>query len=492
MWAHLKSLSKQTIVYGGGLLLKRGIGFFMIPVYTHYMNPEEYGLLELLELTGFIAAFFIGFGMLQAVYRFHADVESPQEQRIVKTNAVMTVIVMGGVVTLGLLAASPWIARLAAGKAEISPLVVLLLLGVFVSEIGQLLLGFFRVERRPIAYVAYSLSSTAVSLTLNIVFLVGLSMGVRGILLSTLISGALLMIVLLATFYRGGGWKVDFELIRRMFSYCLPFIPTGLMAFTVNFSDRYFLRVFTDMGTVGVYALGYKLAMIVGFLVGTPFGLVWKAQAFEIAKDPNAQTTYGRVMTYYTGALLAVCAVISVGARELVAIMAAPEYARAASIVPIIAWSTVFLTLDSMVQVGILLKKRTMWLPVIYAGTMGVNVGLNFLLIPRMGMMGAAWATVAALFFQIAAGYVVASRLYPIRYEWRRLIGMSAGVLLAQALAGFVPEWGHVASLAVKGGILVGLAAILFALPGFLLPDERALLARLVGRIRRRGAGPQP
>jgi O-antigen/teichoic acid export membrane protein len=492
VWHHLKSLSKQTIVYGGGLLLKRGIGFFMIPVYTHYMNPSEYGLLEILELTGFIAAFFVGFGMLQAAYRFHADVEGAEAQRSVKTNAVLTVVVLGTAVTLGLLAVSPWIARISAGKAELAPLVVLLLLGVFVNELSQLLLGFFRLEARPVAYVVYSLSSTAVNLTLNIVFLVGLAMGPRGILLSTLISGFLLVVVLMARFLPGGGWEVDFKLMRRMFAYCLPFIPTGLMAFTVNFSDRYFLRAFTDMSTVGVYALGYKLGMIGGFLVGAPFALVWKAQAFEIAKEPNAQITYARVMTYYTAALLAVCAVLSVSAREIVALMAAPEYARAASIVPIIAWSTVFLAQESVVQVGTLLKKRTVWLPVIYAGTMIINVGLNLLLIPHMGMMGAAWATVAALFFQVAMGYVVANRFYPIRYEWRRLIAMAGVVLLAQAVASVVPAWAPVGSLALKGVILAGLAAALLALPGFLLRDERTLLSNLLGRVVRRSEGASP
>jgi O-antigen/teichoic acid export membrane protein len=492
VWHHLKSLSKQTVVYGGGLLLKRGIGFFMIPVYTRYMNPSEYGLLELLELTGFIAAFFVGFGMLQAAYRFHADVQGAEAQRRVKTNAVLTVVVLGAAVTLGLVAASPLIARIAAGKAELAPLVVLLLLGVFVSEVAQLLLGFFRVEARPVAYVLYSLASTAVTLTLNIVFLVGLAMGPRGILLSTLISGVLLVVVLVARFLPGGGWEIDFALMRRMFAYCLPFIPTGLMAFTVNFSDRYFLRVYTDMGTVGVYALGYKLGMIAGFLVGAPFALVWKAQAFEIAKEPNAQTTYARVMTYYTAALLAVCAALSVSAREIVALMAAPEYAQAATIVPIIAWSTVFLALESVVQVGTLLKKQTMWLPVIYAGTMIINVGLNVLLIPGMGMMGAAWATVAALFFQVAMGCVVSNRFYPIRFEWRRLIAMAGVVLLAQALAGLVPASSPAGSLALKGGILAVLAAALLAVPGFLLPDERTLLSHLLGRVVRRGEGASP
>jgi O-antigen/teichoic acid export membrane protein len=263
----------------------------------------------------------------------------------------------------------------------------------------------------------------------------------------------------------------------------------GLMAFTVNFSDRYFLRILIDMQTVGIYALGYKLGMMVGFLVGTPFHLVWSAQAFEIAKSEGAQETYARILTYYGAALLAVCGILSITAREIVVVMAAPEYAGAAVVVPVIAWSILFLNANDMLQVGILLEKRTFWLPTIWGGTTIINLGLNFLLIPRIGMMGAAWATLAAFAFQSAATAWVSNRLYPIRYEWRRLVLMVAVALAALASGMLIGELPVLGALALKGLILAGFAGILLVMPGFLQDDERALVSSLWSRLSARRAG---
>ncbi len=482
MPGHLRSLSRQTVIYGGGLLLRRAIGFVMIPVYTRFLSPEDYGLLELLELTGFVAAFFVGFGMLQAVYRFHADGEDAAARRRVQTNAILTVVLLGGLVTAVLVSAAPFLGRLVVGRNDVAPLVTILLLGVFATELGQLLLGLFRLENRPVAYVALSVASTLVSLTLNIVFLVGLGMGVRGILLSTLVSGGLLLSILLTNRLPGGGWIPDRALVRRMLAYCLPFIPTGLMAFTVNFSDRFFLRVLTDMATVGVFALACKLGMIVGFLVGAPFGLVWTAQMFEIAKDPDAGRVYARVLTYYSAALLAICAFLSVMAREIVTVMAAPEYAAASSVVPLIAWSTIFLTALPVLQVGILIRKRTIWLPAIYAGTTAIKLALNYALIPSMGMMGAAWATVAALLFQAAATLAVSQRLYPIPHEWGRLAVLGGGALVATVAARGLAPLTLMAATALKAVLLIAIAAGVVSLPGVVRQDERAILGRALRR----------
>jgi O-antigen/teichoic acid export membrane protein len=489
MAGHLRSLSKQTVIYGGGLLLRRAIGFVMIPVYTRFLKPEDYGLLELLELTGFVAAFFIGFGLLQAVYRFHAEEGGALARRRVETTAILSVVGLGGAMTLALLAAAPLIARWVIGRAETAPLVVILVLGVFATELGQLILGMFRVESRPGTYVVYSLASTFVSLSLNILFLVHLGMGVRGILVSTLISNGLLTAVLLARRVPGGGWSPDPALARKMLTYCLPFIPTGLMAFTVNFIDRYFLRVFTSMEVVGVYALGYKLGMIVGFLVGAPFGLVWTANVFEIAKDPDAERVYSRVLTYYAAALLAVCAGLSVLAPELVALMAAPEYAGAAQVVPPIAWSTVFLTALPVLQVGILIRKRTIWLPVIYAGTMAINVGMNLVLIPKMGMMGAVWATVAALTFQGAMAMIVSQRLYPIPYEWGRLTVLAGAAMSVTLAAGWLPPLELPAAIAVKSLMLLVVGAAVLLWPGMVKAEERAGVVGIARRLGWRAGG---
>lgn len=489
MSGQLKSLTKNLVIYGGGLLLKRAISFVMIPFYTRYLVPADYGLMELLELSSFIAAFFIGFGVLHSVFRFCALADSEEEKRRTKTNGLITVGLLGGPITVALVLAAPVIAQVAAGDRTVWPLAALMMGGVFFSEAQQLLLGFFRVDGRPLAYGIYSLISTFVSLGLNILFIAGLGLGVKGIFLSSFISALLFAVVLFVPFVRGGGWKPDPKLIRSMLAYCVPFIPSGLMAFTVNFADRYFLRVYTDMTTVGVYALGYKFGMVGAMLVAMPFGLVWSAQAFEISKAPDPAHTYGRVLTYYAGVLIALSAGVSALAPEVLRIMATPAYYGAATVVAPVAWGILLLNVSDVLRVGLLLEKKTGWLPVIWGVSTVVNMILNFLWIPAYGMAGAAWSTLAAFLVQAVMTHWISNRIYPITVEWGRLgvlVALGIGVQVASA---FVPEMPPYASAAVKCTVMLLLGIALLLTPGFVKPDEREGLRALRLRFTRRRAG---
>jgi O-antigen/teichoic acid export membrane protein len=479
----LKSLSKNLLIYGGGLLLKRAISFVMIPFYTRYLVPADYGIMELLELSTFIAAFFIGFGVLHSVFRFCALAKTDEERRKTKTNGLLTIICLGGPITVVLAAASPVVARVTVGDPGMWALATLAMAGVFFGEAQQMLLGFFRVDSRPLAYGIYSLVSTLVSLGLNILFIAGLGLGVKGIFLSSFISSAVLTLVLVVPFLPGGGWRPDRVLIRSMLAYCMPFIPSGLMAFTVNFADRYFLRMYTDLTTVGVYALGYKFGMVGAMLVAMPFGLVWSAQAFDIANGPRPRDTYGRVLTYYSGVLIALSAGVSVLAPEVLQIMATPAYLGAAAVVPPVAWGILLLNVSDVLRVGLLLEKKTGWLPVIWGVSTVVNLALNFLWIPAYGMAGAAWSTLVSFLVQAVMTHVISRRIYPITVEWGRLgvlVGAGVGVEIG---ALFLPQMPPYTSAAVKTAGMVGIALLILLSPGFMKKDEREALRRIRARL---------
>jgi O-antigen/teichoic acid export membrane protein len=482
----LKALSKNLLIYGGGLLLKRAISFVMIPFYTRYLAPADYGIMELLELSTFIAAFFIGFGVLHSVFRFYALATTDEERRRTKTNGMLTILCLGGPITAVLVAASPLVARVTIGNPGMWPLAMLAMIGVFFSEAQQMLLGFFRVDSRPVAYAIYSLISTIISLALNIFFIAGLGLGVKGIFLSSFISSAALTIVLVVPMLPGGGWRPDGALVRSMLAYCLPFIPQGLMAFTVNFADRYFLRRYTDLTTVGVYALGYKFGMVGAMLVAMPFGLVWSAQAFDIAKGPNPRDTYGRVLTYYTAVLVALSTAVSVLAPEVLQIMATPAYLGAATVVPLVAWGILLLNVSDVLRVGLLLEKKTGWLPVIWGVCTVINLGLNFLWIPAYGMAGAAWSTLVSFLVQAVMTYWISNRIYPITVEWGRLAALVLAGVGAQVVTMWFPVMSPYASTAVKSVLMAGIAVLLLLTPGFVKRDEREAVHRLRVRLFRR------
>lgn len=484
----LKALAREGLVYGVALALRRAVGFLMIPVYTRFLTPSDYGLLELVDLVGMIAAFFMSLGLMKASFRFYAAADSAAMRRRVQTNCLMALFGFGGLFTVVSSLGAKWIAQLAVGTAEHARLVAIMLASTFLMEAASLLLAYLRSEGRALRFSLFSLGATGLRVAANLVALAVFDAGVAGILIASLLVSAVLFGWLAIERLPGGGWEFDLPMVRRMLNYALPFVPMGLLAFTTNFADRFFLRVLTDMEAVGHYALAYKVGMAIGFAIGMPFNLVWDPRAFDIAKTDNARATYGRVVSYLFAALALGATALSLFAHEIITLMADDAYAAAAPVVPWIAWSVVLLNVSPVLQIGLLLERRTGYLPVVWTATTALNLGLNAILIPRIGMHGAASATLIAFLAHAVVIALVSQRVYPIRYERIRLSALVATSLAVIALAAILPRDLGLVTVLGKVGLLVLWPALLWLVPGGVAHDEREWLRRVLSELHPRHA----
>jgi O-antigen/teichoic acid export membrane protein len=252
----------------------------------------------------------------------------------------------------------------------------------------------------------------------------------------------------------------------------------------LTFSDRYFLNHFSTTAEVGIYALAYRFSFALSAFAVAPFGLVWEPRRFEVAKRPDAGQIYRRMFFYLSLALIGGAAAMTVLVEDVLHVMSAPEFWPAHMAVPLILVATILQQWTTYCNLGIYLRDRTDLYA--WAAVIGVVVvlGLNALLIPRYGMMGAAWATVAAYAVRFVIVYVISQRLYHIAYPWRKvglLAFMFAGVYGLRSLAQFD------AIMVSVGFSLALLAAAGLLVVRFLLTNtERRAIAELLLRSRRR------
>jgi O-antigen/teichoic acid export membrane protein len=249
-----------------------------------------------------------------------------------------------------------------------------------------------------------------------------------------------------------------------MVQYGTPFIPTGILLFILNFSDRYFLRMYADLHAVGLYALGYKMGMIVSILIAGPFNLVWSAYMFELEKKGDPKPIFARVFTYQVFAMLVVALSLSVLSREIVEVIADKAYLAAYTVIPLISLSMVLQCANDVLQTGVLITRKTYALPFIVGIAAATNIGLNILLIPRYSMMGAAVATAISYGVQVLATYVVASKIYYIPFEWRRIGILFLSGFLVYGLSTLIRPEGLGVRIALKSvGLLLFPGALLVA-----------------------------
>jgi O-antigen/teichoic acid export membrane protein len=333
--------------------------------------------------------------------------------------------------------------------------------------------NLFRVEERSVGFVIASLSNILLTIAATLLLVVALAAGPLGVIVGNF-TGTLIVYVALIAYRREQlGLQFDRDLFRQMNRFGLPLVPTAVFLWIINFADRLFLVKLTDTHEVGLYSVGVRIASAMVLLL-TAFRTAWPAFAYSIDDEREARRTYAFVLTYLVLISSWVAAALALLSPWIVEWIAAPKFEQASSVVGPLSFAVVPYAAYVVVAIGVGRARRTQFNWVVTGAAAAVNTVLNLVLIPPYGMMGAAVATIAAYVTIFAGMAWWAQRIYPVPYQWRRVV---TAALTGVALA--------VVGKLVGGGLAVAfvLAAIyplVLAPLGFYLPAERrAIGARL-------------
>lgn len=460
------------------------VSFLLLPLFTAWLSPRDYGTLALLLLFSSFAKILFRLGLDAGFFRVHYDQPGPREQRRLAGSVALFSTAAGTALFLLAVAFSGPLARLLSADEPPPPLYVVLAAGdVWLGTFCFVPLALLRIEGRPGLFSAFSALRHATNVGLK-VYLLMQGHGVLGVLLADVISTALFALALSPTLLRGTAPAFDWPLVREALGFGLPKVPHGLMVQAQNLLDRRILEAFVSRAELGIYHVGYTLGTTVKFALSA-FEPAWQPFLYEQVKKAGAPQLVARVVTYVFAAFLFCGTGLAVFGRELVVLMTDARYHGAAAIVPVVALAYVLHGAFLLGSVGIGITKSARYYPLVTAVSAAVNVGANLLLIPRFGPLGAAWATVASYAAMAGLGIFLSQRLWPVPFEWGRLGRLVAAAGLVLAAAGLAPA-DYVVALPLKLLVLVGGFAAAVALGGFATAEERAVLARGLGRLRGR------
>lgn len=415
---HLKSTAQHGLVYAIGIILSRIVAFLMIPIYTRVLTPADYGILEILSLTTEVVAMLAGVGIGLAVIRSHHQVETAEEQSTIASTAALLLLTIFGLAGgIGIAAAGP-LSTLLLGDSAGTDGPTYLRLAVFAMFCGGLLevpMALLRARQRSSTVVTVSLIRLALSLSLNIVLVVWLRVGVVGVLWSTAITTALISGWLFVQLLREHGVRPTRAVAKQLAAFGAPLVIWNLASFVLHYSDRYFLRVYTSMETVGLYSLSYKLAMLLSMFVIGPFSDAWIPKSLEIEKreGEGAIPTLRLITGYYNLLLVAIGLALALFAGDIIAIATGERFHAAAETVPILVVAMVFFGYRAVGQLGALIRGRSDLIAIGATVAAIVVTLLNVLLIPRFGVIGAALATLLAFATEFLVMRALSSRVFP-------------------------------------------------------------------------------
>ena len=480
MAGQLVGLARHSAIYGLGGLVARILAIVLLPLYTRYLTRDDYGAIGTLIALTTVLAVLLRLGTQSAFFRFYFDSKERADRlRVVRTAFWFTMVGEmiggrddGGGLALGEIFATE-ISQWLFSTGDRADLVRASFVGLWAQMNYGQLTSLFRVEQRSTSYVIASLANVLITIGSTIVLVVVFHEGALGVIVGNFLGTLAVYLGLLAYRREQLGFQFDWGLFKRMEDFGLPLLPSALALWAINFSDRFFLTHFSGAGETGIYQIGVQISSLIVFLL-MAFRLAWPAFAYSIEDDREARRTYPFVLTY----LIFICSWLSLGlgllAPWIVELLTTPQFYEGAEVVALLSFAATAYAGYAVVVIGVGRVRQTRFNWIVTGTAAALNIGLNVALIPEYGQIGAGIATVAAYTLMFAGMTWNAHRLFPVPYQWRRVVTV-AGLAIGLTVLGKV--------LDVPLGVAIALVAaypLVLALAGFYLPAEWRLLRRLL------------
>lgn len=448
----IRFLLKHSSIYGVGNLLSKAVGFLLLPLYTRYLSPVDYGILELIEAMTSMIGLVASIGIGTAMSRFYFDFEDDRSRGAVVSTTFFIATISSLVFIMPLIPITSILSELIFDSRRYSSFFVVALAGLGLGIVIDVGMMHLRILQRSDIYVAISLATLVLNVGLNIYFIVFQQSGPIGILYSVLITRSIIGIPLvLATLHYTGirfRWRLAVDLVR----FSAPLVPADVANTIVGYSDRFFINHFISTGAAGIYGIAQKLGAILHLLVTSPFITTFLPRRFEIARDEEAPAIFASIFDAYFLIMLLLSTGLAVYAREVVMILTAAEFHPAAFYVPVIVLTALVMGVKYHVQFGVFFAKRTVHSMQIEIATMLIHLAGNAVFVPSFGVWGALLAALLAVSSNVTMFYFVARRFYEIPFNFRRTFS-ALGIGAIAALAAYTVNQGLLVSILLKSVI---------------------------------------
>jgi len=457
-------------------VVNSAFGLVLVPVYSRKLPAGAFGVLSLLTVTLTLVTIVLKFGLNHAFFRHYYETDDPEHRRKIVGSTLVFLFVSSAAATALLWLVAPQAAAiLFKGDQTRANLVQLVFLICFFEVISLVPDSILRAKFKSAQYSALNITAFVFQLVVIVYLVIGVGANVRNVLIGRLIGAAFEALLFYAVVFRDLSLKFSGRELRELLAFGTPLIFGQISFHLFMMIDRFFLERYATERELGAYAMANTLVSVVTILVTVPFSQVWTVMRFSVMNEAGAEEYYSRVLTYilFVSMFFALC--VAAVAGDGLTLFSLKGYWSAATIIPLLGMAAVLDCASRVLNVGITLKKRTIFAPIVIIVALAFNIGLNFWLIPRYGMMGATVSTLASYVVFCGLRYWASNLFFKVHYEWGRVFTLLAvgsamiGVFyLVDSLRGEAPSNTRlVLSLGIKASLALSFPLALFALRFF-------------------------
>ena len=453
-------LLRTGSVYAFASLVNRGATFILLPIYSRCLSPAQFGVVNLAETIAVVLGTIAVMGLpsaLEPIYFKHPR-SSAEQTTVVAATLRLTLGLAAGFGVL-FLAAGPSVMHsiLPSFSVPFHPFIAVALIAAVCTQTFQLPLVIARAQEQAGRFVALSLGHFGLSTAGTLMLVVALSWGSFGMLFARAVAAAIVATVGLWTLR---GWLLSGhsgQVSKRQacsdaLQLAVPLLPHQMAAFVIEIGNRFFIEHYRSTEEVGLYSMAYSVGSVMN-VVNTTILMAWSPVYFQKARQGGANVKIlGDVGGALIGGLVIIAAIGAAFGPIAMRFLLDARYTPAGPAAAFVIAGNLLHGLLSLFLLAIMHSGKTQYLAAATALAAAVSLIANFFLVPSYGFIGGTWATLIAYAIECVLVFVMATRLFPVAYPWRRILLWLAGfgAVLAMPLLVVGPTYS-----AVAGGLAV-------------------------------------
>ncbi len=425
MKSDLRQLGEETAIYGISTILSRFLNFLLVPFFTNIFTQAEYGIIT--NVYAYIAFFNIIFlyGMDTAYLKFSSTKELGDEKETFST--AFNSVFLSSLIFSSLILIFKNSLQDLFGLEESQILIVYFVAGIlFFDAISNVIFARLRFHNKAFRFAGIKTFNIICNVGFNIFLIYNLKFRAEGVFIANFISSFFTFLILIPVLIKSYVFTINKELFTGLLKFGLPFVPAGFAAIVTQVIDRPIMLALTDASTVGIYQANYKLGIFMMLFVSM-FQYAWQPFYLKKASQPTAKQLFSKVFTYFTLVGSIIFLLLSLFIDDLVKIkifgfyIIGKDFWSGLNIVPVVLLGYLFNGFYIVFLAGLQIEKKTQFMPLVTGTGAFVNVVANLILIPVLGIMGAALATLMAYLSMAIYQYILSQKFYRINYEWRKI-----------------------------------------------------------------------
>lgn len=470
MWDFIK----QYATYSLGIAVNRLAALLLLPLYTRFLTPADYGVLDLLTIAVALVQPLFMLGIDTSVQILFFTSKTKKQQNDLVMTSIVLVAAFGGLCALSGWLLAPTLVNVLLRQEEYVSALRLLCFDAWLISVFTLLSDNLRLRQQPLFYNLLAIFQIVVAAGLTVVFLAVQQRGVMGVVTGLVLGNLVVTLLAAGLVLKQHLQMPTLAQALPLLRLGLPLLPVSATYWVLNSSDRFFLAKLSTLQEVGFYGIANRLAAGIGIFTFA-IQLSWRPFALRMQTAPQARTLYANMPLYYFVGIGWIGLLIAAASPLLLNVFATKAYTQAAALLTPLILAQVIYGAYYIFSTGLEIVQRTYHITWTIVLAALLNTALNILLIPKSGAFGASLATAISYGVATLCVAIVSQRLYPLPYELRRLCCVSLCLLLAYGImAGLL--WYEIAYAAALRGACVVLSGIV--LLSFVKPELNLLLQR--------------